>query len=100
LAGVQFLEEIFEGLAKTWMFQQCQMTLMDQFLEEMNITTAGSPDLGPMKQVWCMFGVVLNDTKVFFRHVISQTQELAWVQFLQEILEGLTKRCMTFNYAR
>jgi hypothetical protein len=66
LAGVQFLEEIFEGLAKTWMLQQYQMTLMDQFLEEMNKTTTGTPDLGPMKQVWCMFGMVLNDMKVSF----------------------------------
>jgi hypothetical protein len=42
------------------------MTLMDQFLEEMNKTTTGTPDLGPMKQVWCMFGMVLNDMKVSF----------------------------------
>jgi hypothetical protein len=101
LAGVQFLEEIFEGLAKTWMFQQCQMTLMDQFLEEMNITTSRIPRFGShetsLVHVW---GGFERYESFFFRHVISQMQELAWVQFLQEILEGLTKRWMTFNYAR
>jgi hypothetical protein len=42
------------------------MRLVHQILEEINKTTAGLPDLGPIKQVWCMFGVVLNDMKVSF----------------------------------
>jgi hypothetical protein len=68
LAWVQFLQEILEGLTKRCMhdFQLCQMRLVHQILEEINKMTAGLPDLGPMKQVWCMFGVVLNDMKVSF----------------------------------
>jgi hypothetical protein len=51
-------------------FQRCQMRLVDQILEEMNTTTAGSPDLGPIKQVWCTNGLVLSDRKMSLRHVL------------------------------
>jgi hypothetical protein len=51
-------------------FQRCQMRLVDQILEEMNTTTAGSPDLGPIKQVWCTNGSVLSDRKMSLRQVL------------------------------